>query len=182
MCGCGMAPGVAVVTIKTVLSFMFLTAMPVFFAWYLGPGLWSDLTIRSQGAVAAHNAKVVSAWCKPSQIIFADCDVVVQVEGAPARLELDFLAFAGRIGRQEATALRSASDPALVTTSLNLDALTSRLLAFVALMATMLGLLGLGLWVHVTDWLKSRPSQPIQAPAGPSRRVAMPTYKAPRRR
>lgn len=141
--------------IKRALAFVMFAMMPVFFFFLLGPGIWADFTMQSGGLVPAENVRVDSAWCKPSQIFFSDCDVRLEVAGQDKPVELEFMAMAGYIGKYEPKALRSVAEPARFTSSLNIDALRSRIIAFIVLFGGTLWMFGVVVWINVRDRLRA---------------------------
>lgn len=130
-------------SIKIKLGIVFFAMMPVFFLSHLGPGLWDDLMLKRTGLMQAEQARVYSAWCKPSQVIFSTCSIRIEVEGQGRPIELEFTAMAGYLGKYQPKALRSDTNPMRFTTSLNIEALWSRFFAFALLVGATTWLFGL---------------------------------------
>lgn len=150
--------------VKRALAFAMFAMMPVFFAWYLGPGLWADIELQRSGLVPAEHARVYSAWCKPSQIVFSKCEVRIEFEGREDSVEIEFIAMAGYLGKYQARALQSVTDPTRLTTTLNIEALASRGIAFALLFGGSLWLFGFLVWVNVRERLAaSATSVPVSA-------------------
>lgn len=143
-------------TVKRALAFALFAMMPVFFFLHLGPGIWDDFMLQRSGLEPAQGARVYSAWCKPAQVVFSNCDVRIEVEGRKESVRLEFTAMAGYLGKYQPAALRSVADPERLTSSLNIEALRSRMIAFALLFGGTLWMFGFMVWVNVRDRVKAR--------------------------
>ncbi len=164
--------------VKFFLGILFFAAGAVFVAWHDGPGLLRDFQMRSDGVVAVEDARSVSVWCKPSQIVFSSCDVSFEIAGGSdgekaTKYERDFTALAGLLGKQQVTVVRSSVDPSEVSTGLNLDYLWSRLLVFIFLQVTFLGFVVFSIYQRLGSWRQDRKSaaRPAHVAVAPRRAV-----------
>lgn len=141
---------------KFTLATLFFLACAVGIGWLEGPGIWRDLGVRSAGYVEAEGARVVTAWCKPSQVVFSTCDVSVEVAGEAKLRSFDFLALGGLIGRYQAKVVHRVAQPQLLTTTMALEHLPRRVAALLGLEATFLGLLAFGIRIRLRERAEKR--------------------------
>ncbi|MCC0006828.1 MAG: hypothetical protein H6876_01715 [Hyphomicrobiaceae bacterium] len=133
--------------LKIVFAILFFAACTAVFVATIGAELWEDLAIRREGAVPAADARIASVHCRQKKLIFSECDIRIEVDGQRRPLHVDFTALAGYSGSPQTTAVRSAAVPSRITSSLNIEALDSRMIAFALLCGLSLGFVIIGLAV-----------------------------------
>jgi hypothetical protein len=106
--------------------------------WWLGPSLVTDWRVGD--AAPAGDVRVEEARCRSRLLILQFCNVTLAQDGAAtaARRTLWYV-YLGTKGNERVSALRSRSDPALLSTDLGQEQLLSRS-ATLALAAALLGL------------------------------------------
>lgn len=122
---------------KGFFSALLFAALAAGLGWMFGPPLWQDLRLRGEKLVAVADGRITEAKCQSKLFVVTWCDVNYDRGGASGSFA--YLLF-GRLGGERVGLQRAPGASGALTTTLGMDYLIDRVIAFIVFMALMVGL------------------------------------------
>lgn len=122
---------------KGFFSALLFAGLTAGLGWMFGPPLWQDLQLRGERLEAVADGRITEAKCRSKLFVVTWCDVDYDRGGAKGSFAYLLFGQLGgeRVGLQHAP---GASDA--LTTTLGMDYLLDRVIAFIVFMGLMIGL------------------------------------------
>jgi len=121
---------------KNFLAGIICVVLGGFMAWWMGPGVWGDLTADKATLERAPEYTVTEAQCKTKALIFGSCDLEFTHQTTGEELKRDFMVF-GNFGGEEVYAMKSPDG--YVTSNVGLDAVWNRAAMLLVMVTLLLG-------------------------------------------
>ena len=122
---------------KAALATLLFLSGAVFFGYWQGPRIASDLGLSESQLAPVPGARIVDAGCKLYVGLISSCDVEVDHQGT--RHDFDYVLFAD-LGGRPVTVVAPADAPGALTTDIGVDYAANRAVTFAGAMLLMLGL------------------------------------------